>query len=244
MAVKIDKLTYLQIGQRDENLGRDITLDATDWVELFPDASIHILFRRPGEDTVTPVLTELTEDGMLVWHVAQFEVGMIGVGHAEIRAVNQEGLRRKSVVVPCSIEETITGEDGAVLYTQDEVNQTLANIGDATRAAAEAAADAAAAAGYRDEASNYADAAEVSKDAAAQSAQDAVAQVVLAAGHAGRAEIFATRAETAADMALDTHGIFWLEMDENENVWYYRVGATGLDFVIDEQEVLYAYVRD
>lgn len=58
------------------------------------------------------------------------------------------------------------------------------------------------------------------------------------------AETYAVRAETAADTSTNTHGIFWMEMDEYENVWYYCVGNPGITFMIeDDEEVLYAYVQ-
>lgn len=142
---KIDEIKMLQLGQRDENLAREIQMDASDWLELYPGASIQILFRRPGESTITPMISTLI-DGVLTWQIHDFEVGKTGVGNAEIRAVDTAGLRRKSRIIPCSIEETLLGDDETVLYTQDQVDITLAHIGEAAQAAiaAKASEDAAA----------------------------------------------------------------------------------------------------
>ena len=56
---KIDEIKMLRLGQRDENLARPLLFDCSDWLEQYPEASIHILFRRPGESAIVPMSTTL-----------------------------------------------------------------------------------------------------------------------------------------------------------------------------------------
>lgn len=178
---KIDEIKMLRLGQRDENLAREIRMDASDWLTLYPDASIHILFRRPGESAIVPMITTL--DGTtLIWQINDYEVGITGVGNAEIRAVDTAGLRRKSRIIPCSIEDTLLGDDETVLYTQDQVDQTLAHIAEAAESAA---------------------AAQASEEAAALSAQEA-GESAASAGTAADAATSARDAAQAAQTAAET----------------------------------------
>ncbi len=110
---KESKVVYLQIGQNYEHLAENKQFDVSEWVEAYPDATIYILFRRPGEDVVAPVQTTL-EDGILTWTISNWETGIIGVGFAEIRAIDSTtGLVKKSHVIPCSVEASVTNEDTA-----------------------------------------------------------------------------------------------------------------------------------
>lgn len=188
---KIDEIKMLRLGQRDENLAREIQMDASEWLELYPGASIQILFRRPGESTITPMITTLIGT-TLTWQINDFEVGITGVGNAEIRAVDTAGLRRKSRIIPCSIEDTLLGDDETVLYTQDQVDVTLANIGQAAESALAAKASEEAAALSAENASGSADAAQAAQDAA-ESARDA----------AQAAQTAAEEAEAAAESSQD-----------------------------------------
>ena len=193
---KIDEIKMLRLGQRDENLAREIQMDASDWLELYPGASIAILFRRPGESTITPMITTLIGT-TLTWQINDFEVGRTGVGNAEIRAVDTAGLRRKSRIIPCSIEDTLLGDDETVLYTQDQVDETLAHIGEAAQSALAAKASEDAAALSAENASGSADAAQAAQDAA-ESARDA-AQAAQTAAEAAQAAAESSQGGAAAD---------------------------------------------
>ena len=179
---KIDEIKMLRLGQRDENLSRSLTFDCSDWLEQYPEASIHILFRRPGESTITPMSTTL-EGTTLTWLIHDFEVGKTGIGNAEFRAVDTAGLRRKSRIIPCSIEETLLGDDETVLYTQDQVDETLAHISEAAQAAQAAQASEEAAA--------------LSAQNAAESATSASAAASVATSARDAAQIAKAAAETA-----------------------------------------------
>ena len=114
---KESKIIYLQIGQNYENLGVQKQFDVSEWTAEFPDAHIYLLFKRPGEEAAAPVNTTLDEDGVLTWTVSNWETGIIGIGFAEIRAIDSStGLVKKSHVIPCSIEASVTDEDEAPDY--------------------------------------------------------------------------------------------------------------------------------
>ena len=114
---KESKIIYLQIGQNYENLGVQKQFDVSEWTAEFPDAHIYLLFKRPGEEAAAPVNTALDEDGILTWTVSNWETGIIGIGFAEIRAIDSStGLVKKSHVIPCSIEASVTDEDEAPDY--------------------------------------------------------------------------------------------------------------------------------
>ena len=110
---KIDKIVSLRIGQHQENAATQIKMDVSDWITVHPTAGFHILFKRPGEVQAQPVLSSL-EEGILTWTVQAWETSLIGVGYAEVRAIEAESaLIAKSRVIPCSVEESIA-EDGDV----------------------------------------------------------------------------------------------------------------------------------
>lgn len=114
---KESKIIYLQIGQNYENLGVQKQFDVSEWTAEFPDAHIYLLFKRPGEEAAAPVNTTLDEAGILTWTVSNWETGIIGIGFAEIRAIDSStGLVKKSHVIPCSIEASVTDEDAAPDY--------------------------------------------------------------------------------------------------------------------------------
>lgn len=113
---KESKIVYLQIGQNYEHLAETKQFDVSEWVSEFPDATIYMLFKRPGEEAVAPVQTTL-EDGILTWTISNWETGVLGVGFAEIRAIDSStGMVKKSHVIPCSIEASVTDEDVAPDY--------------------------------------------------------------------------------------------------------------------------------
>lgn len=113
---KESKVVYLQIGQNYEHLAENKQFDVSEWVAEFPEATIYMLFKRPGEAAVAPVQTTL-EDGILTWTISNWETGIIGIGFAEIRAIDSStGMVKKSHVIPCSIEASVTDEDTAPDY--------------------------------------------------------------------------------------------------------------------------------
>lgn len=237
----IDTMTSLNLGEQGEHLANEIRVDMSPWVDEDNTLRFYIVALRHAE--TNPYIPATTmEDNILVWPVTSADTAITGAGLTQFVAT--DGTRIvKSKRIRTSVGTVIPGseEDEAPEPIQGWIDSMLAQVS-ADRVAAETARTEAVAAQAAAEAAQEL---AVPAAEAAQAAQEAAESARnLAQGYRDEAEAFATRAETAADMALDTHGIFWLEMDENENVWYYRVGATGLDFVIDEQEVLYAYVRD
>ena len=108
--VKIDKVVGLQIGQVGESATSQIKFDVSAWLEKYPDISISVRFKRPGEESVLACSSSL-EDDVLTWTVSSWETQIAGVGYAEVRAIDEEGRLAKSKVIPCSIEVCIDGTD-------------------------------------------------------------------------------------------------------------------------------------
>lgn len=237
----INTMTSLYLGEVGENLHQEIRVDMSEWISDNADLKCYIACIRHGE-TVPYIAGTTMDENVLVWPVSSADVEIAGTGLAQFIATDGTVIV-KAKRIRTAVGTIIPGseEEEAPEPIQGWIDQTLARAAEIQLASETAQAGAEAAQAAAEAAQELA----VPAAEAAQAAQEAAESARdLAQGYRNEAEIFATRAETAADMALDTHGIFWLEMDENENVWYYRVGATGLDFVIDEQEVLYAYVRD
>ena len=126
---KIDKIVSLRIGQHQENAATQIKMDVSDWITVHPTAGFHILFKRPGEVQAQPVLSSL-EEGILTWTVQAWETALIGVGYAEVRAIEAESaLVAKSRVIPCSVEESIA-EDGDVPPEYSGWVERILNVAD------------------------------------------------------------------------------------------------------------------
>ena len=130
MATPIDKIHSLTIGMQGENISRTVQMDMSAWVEEFPDASFHVLFRRYNDSEPSPMVSEYTlEDKILTWIVTLSATTIAGVGYTEVRAIDPEtGLIRKSRIIPTSVENSVSGidtEDPPEPYT-DWVNSVLA----------------------------------------------------------------------------------------------------------------------
>lgn len=207
--IKVDKIVSLRIGQHQENAATQIKMDVSDWITVHPTAGFHILFKRPGEVQAQPVLSSL-EDGILTWTVQAWETALIGIGYAEVRAVEAESaLVAKSRVIPCSVEDSIIEDDAVVPPAFESwVNQVLSYKDDAEAAqeAAEAAQEAAETAqGLAEDAKDAAVAAQqasvASQTAAAGSAADALTYMNAAASHATAAEGHSNQAQTYKNAA-------------------------------------------
>lgn len=127
MATPIDKVYSLNIGVQGENIARAIQLDMTEWVNAYPDASYHVLFKPYNEPDAAPMVSTF-ENNILTWTPTLSATVVSGVGYTEIRALDPDtGLIRKSRIIPTSVENSVTGaeEDPPDPYT-DWVNSVLA----------------------------------------------------------------------------------------------------------------------
>ena len=128
--VLINKLQYLQIGVRGENAANSIPIDMTPWVEEFPNAGFHLLFKPYNALSPIPMVTEYdAETHILTWTATLSATITAGVGYTEIRALDGDlGLLKKSRIVPTSVENSVTGVEGGTvpLPYEDWVNLVLA----------------------------------------------------------------------------------------------------------------------
>ena len=234
---KIDKILGLYIAQEGEHATVQIQMDMSDWLEQWPVSDgfgYYIMFRPPDESFTSPVVSTL-EDSILTWTVTSGETAVVGIGHAEVRAVSNDGEIKKSRVIPVSIEESLDGTEGEIPPTfQNWATQVLTAANRVDQAAAIVETDTELIAAYKTAAETARDEAQEAQEAAAESATSA-------AGSEANALTYAARAETAAGEAIDTHGIFWFEIDDDEVLWLYASdNLTGLTFEMDEEGVLYA----
>lgn len=143
-ATLVEKLYSIRLGVQGENIANPIEIDMTSWVEKFPEAAFHILFKRYNETVAYPVLSDY-EDNILTWIPTLADTAIIGVGYAEIRAIDPDtGLVKKSRIVPTAVENSVSGNDSEylpdpmeqwankVLAAKDEVNGALAYMIDAS----------------------------------------------------------------------------------------------------------------
>ena len=165
MATPIEKLYSIRLGVQGENATTPIEIDMTSWLEEFPTARLHIMFKRYNDNYPYPVITEF-DHPILRWIPTVTDTEYIGVGYAEILALDPEtDLVKKSRVVPTAVENSVTGAYGQlpvpspfenwvnqVLAAKDAVDEVASDIegsaeaAEAAQAAAEAARDAAQAA--------------------------------------------------------------------------------------------------
>ena len=137
-ATLIEKLYSIRLGVQGENISNPVPIDMTSWVEAFPGASFHILFKRYNETVAYPVLSEY-EDNILTWIPTLADTAIIGVGYAEIRAIDPDtGLVKKSRIVPTAVENSVSGNDSGYLPDPMEqwANKVLAAADSANAAAA------------------------------------------------------------------------------------------------------------
>lgn len=141
MATPIDKVYSLTIGVQGENAARVIEFDMSAWVELYPDAAFHVLFKPYNALTVSPMLSTF-EDNILTWTPTLGATAVVGVGYTEIRALDPNtGLIRKTRIIPTSVEHSVSGADeNPPQPYADWVNRILEAGSDAVNGAAAVAA--------------------------------------------------------------------------------------------------------
>ena len=123
---EVDKIQYLQIGVQGENVATDIEIDMSKWVEKYPSAVFHILFKPYNEQTPSPQVCSY-EDGVLTWTVGVGATSVVGVGYTEIRAQDPStGLVKKTRIIPTAVENSVSGvsTDPPASY-QEWVNSVL-----------------------------------------------------------------------------------------------------------------------
>ena len=178
MAIKIENLQYLQIGVQGENAANYIEFDMSSWVEQFPGAAFHLLFKPYNSLDIFPMVTEYNaETHIMTWTPTLPATATPGVGYAEIRAMYDEGgMLKKSRIIPTTVENSVSGVDGGTvpLPYQDWVNLTLSYKTGAETARDEAVAAGNSATSAKDDAVSAKNAAVSAKDDAVAAKNDAV----------------------------------------------------------------------
>lgn len=207
MAIKIENLQYLQIGVQGENAATSIEFDMTSWVEQFPQAAFHLLFKPYNSLDIFPMVTEYNaETHIMTWTPTLPATATPGVGYAEIRAMYDEaGMLKKSRIVPTSVENSVSGVDGGTvpLPYEDWVNLTLSYKTGAETAADNAEAYSLDAYAYKEAALNAKDTAVAARDTAVAAKDDAVAAKNTAVGAKDDAVSAKNTAVSAKEDAVD-----------------------------------------
>lgn len=135
---EIDKLQYLIIGQQGENNATEIVIDMSSWADDlvargYDNPCFHLLF-LPYNRTV-PVVTSTVYDAelkTLTWTITSQVTAYAGMGYVEVRALNypDNGLLKKSRVIPTTVSASVTGVEGGVPPApyDDWLNSILALI--------------------------------------------------------------------------------------------------------------------
>jgi len=143
---KVEELQYLQIGRQGESQAVEIGIDVSKWVDelagKYPRLHFHLLYKAYGQSIALPMSTVYYPDEkLLVWTVNLGATYLQGQGYSEVRALNfpDNGLLKKSRVIPTLVENSVSGIDGGtppapyedwvnlVLDTKDRLQELLAS---------------------------------------------------------------------------------------------------------------------
>ena len=143
MAVKIENLNSLAIGGQGENMTTNVEIDMTSWVEEYPDAYLHILFQPYNANVPSPMVSSydaLTK--ILSWEVDSGATAVVGLGYAEILMRDNDGLVKKSRVIPTAVDPSVSGNEPNPPAAYEAWIETVLGYKDAAEDAQDAAEDA------------------------------------------------------------------------------------------------------
>ena len=124
MAFDVCKLSRLMLGRQGENAATVISIDVSDWLGRWPDATIQLLHLRHDEQTPYDVHAQLTGE-YLEWTVSDADTAIPGKGMAEIRAIEGDVLK-KSRLIETIVEPAMGGTVGEVPEPLEEWAAKLA----------------------------------------------------------------------------------------------------------------------
>lgn len=148
--LKINDLTQLYLGIQGENKSRTIVIDVADWLVSYPNGSLSIWIRRPGDATATATGAVFDADEKtLTWQPDAVDTYVDGEGTAEIR-LTEGTVIKKTREIRIAVSPAVTG-GGSTLGSDwqsyiDEVDRIKGNAVAAANAAGTAAEAAEAAA--------------------------------------------------------------------------------------------------
>ena len=185
-------LTVLELGKRGSNQTRAIRFDIAEWMADYPDGSVHILHKRPGEETPLPVSNTEKTDTYIDWVIEQADVANEGYGECELVMMDTISHTAKSVTYMTHIGTPISSSDETVPEPhQGWVDSVLQAATDA-EAAKNAAVDAQTAA---EMAQSAAEAAQTAAEKAQDTAENAKASAVMSSNAAYNYAADANRAK-------------------------------------------------
>lgn len=114
---ELSDISVIYIGQRGENISRNIDIDVSAWRNEFPNATFIIFAQRPYEKYTYEVDTELNGN-ILTWHPSNADTAIVGTGRMEVHAVDGEILK-KTMPVTTQVRESLT-DDGSGTNTTPE----------------------------------------------------------------------------------------------------------------------------
>ena len=216
--LRINDLTQLYLGIQGENKSRTIVIDVADWLVSYPNGSLSIWIKRPGDATATATGAVFdAEEKTLTWQPDAVDTYVAGEGTAEIR-LTEGTVIKKTREIRIAVSPAVTGGGGTLGSDwQSYINEVdrLKSLATAAATAAEASAlDAEEAKGEAvtaaEEAEQDAQAAEEAKEAAV-AAKDGIEEArdaAIAAKNAaeGSATAAAGSATAAAGSATAAAG--------------------------------------
>lgn len=133
MAYNVCTLSRLLLGKRGENAVTIIDIDVSDWLALWPDATIQLLYMREEGEMPYEIPTQRVGD-CLRWVVSNADTMLVGKGTAELRALDGDVVK-KSRLIQTIVEPAMEGTTGDVPDPlADWAAQLGAAIGDAQNA--------------------------------------------------------------------------------------------------------------
>ena len=194
----------VNLGHNGDHLAKDIIVNVSGLLTKWPEASIDVIVRRPGEDTVYIASTDIVA-GYLYWHVTASDTAIVGDGQAEMVATTQDGRVAYSCTVKTRVRPSMDGIDQE--EPPEPAKWWVEKVVEAAASAESSAEAAETAQGKAEDAQGAAEtaqtAAETAASAAAGSATAAAGSASDAAGSASSAAASATAAETAQGKAKD-----------------------------------------
>lgn len=134
--LKINDLTQLYLGIQGENKSRTIEIDVADWLVSYPNGSLSIWIRRPGDATASATGAVFdAEEKTLTWQPDSVDTYVAGEGTAEIR-LTEGTVIKKTREIRIAVSPAVTG-GGAVLGSdwQSYINEVERIKGNAVAAA-------------------------------------------------------------------------------------------------------------
>lgn len=143
--LEIGKLPKLPLGMQGENKSRTLQINMKDWIEDWPDATISLTVRRPGENMFYAANT-FVEGGVLNWTLTRSDVEIAGEGEAQIVLLGPDDVELRSRVVKTTIGESLRGTLGELPPPEDNWVTDVLAAGEGAKADAQEAAKSASAA--------------------------------------------------------------------------------------------------